>query len=262
MVSYGDIWADIYDDVHGDLQQIPRLNDIPFWVEEVKSSKGLVLELGCGTGRVAIPIAEAGIPIVGLDNSASMLRIARGKVRKLGLPTQMVQFVHGDMRTFKIEKKFDSIIIPFRSFLLLLSVAEQRRTLATIKHHLSPGGRLIFNAFIPDLETFRDNAGVLVHDYHITNPETGYGLVVSHQNQYDHFNQIINTRTIIERVGQNGKIISSTWRDYQLRYMFRFEVLHLLEASGYRILDTYGGYDRSPIEDSSEEMIWVATHRQ
>ena len=259
MVSYGDSWADIYDAVHSHLEHVPHLNDISFWVEEARASGGPVLELGCGTGRVAIPIAQAGGPIVGLDNSARMLRTARAKARRLELSADLLRFVHGDMRTFRLKRKFNLVIIPFRSFLLLLSVAEQRQALATIKRHLAPDGRLIFSAFVPDLELLTGDPETPIHDYQVTDPATGHRLAVWHQNRYDNFNQIINARTIIERLDLRGKLISSTWRDYQLRYLNRFEALHLLEASGYRVLDVYGGFDRAPLDESSTEMVWVST---
>ena len=259
MVSYGDSWADIYDAVHSHLEHVPHLNDISFWVEEARASGGPVLDLGCGTGRVAIPIAQAGVPIVGLDNSARMLRTARAKARRLELSADLLRFVHGDMRTFGLKRKFNLVIIPFRSFLLLLSVAEQRQALATIKRHLAPDGRLIFSAFVPDLELLTGDPETPIYDYQVTDPATGHRLAVWHQNRYDNFNQIINARTIIERLDLRGKVISSTWRDYQLRYLNRFEALHLLEASEYRVLDVYGGFGRAPLDESSTEMVWVAT---
>ena len=259
MVSYGDSWADIYDAVHSNLEHAPHLNDIPFWVEEATASGGPVLELGCGTGRVAIPIAQAGVPVMGLDSSARMLRTARTKARRRALSADLLRFVHGDMRAFRLKRTFDLVIIPFRSFLLLLSVAEQRQALAAIKDHLDPGGRLIFSAFVPDLELLTGDPETPVHDYQVTDPDTGRRLAVWHQNRYDNFNQIVNARTIIERLDQQGKVINSTWRDYQLRYLNRFEALHLLEAAGYRVLDIYGGFDRAPLDESSTEMIWVAT---
>ena len=259
MVSYGDSWADIYDAVHSHLEHVPHLSDISFWIEEGRASGGPVLELGCGTGRVAVPIAQAGVPIVGLDNSARMLRTARAKARRLELSADLLRFVHGDMRTFRLKRKFNLVIIPFRSFLLLLSVAEQRQALATIKDHLAPDGKLIFSAFVPDLDLLTGDPETPTHDYQVTDPATGHRLAVWHQNHYDNFNQIVNARTIIERLDQQGKVISSTWRDYQLRYLNRFEALHLLEASGYRVLDVYGGFDRAPLDESSTEMVWVAT---
>ena len=259
MVSYGDSWADIYDAVHSHLEHVPHLNDIPFWVEEARASGGPVLELGCGTGRVAIPIAQTGVSVLGLDNSARMLRTARSKARRLGLHADLLRFVHGDMRTFRLKRKFNLVIIPFRSFLLLLSVAEQRQALAAIKNHLVPGGRLLFSAFVPNLELLTGDPETPIHDYQVTDPETGRRLAVWHQNRYDNFNQIVNARTIIEKLDQQGKVISTAWRDYQLRYLYRLEALHLLEAAGYRVLDVYGGFDRAPLDESSTEMIWVAT---
>ena len=253
MTSYGDSWADIYDSVH----QIPE--DIPFWVEEAKTSGGPVLELGCGTGRVAIPIAQAGIPVVGLDNSSRMLRIARAKAAKQGLGKELLRFVHGDMRHFRLRQTFSLIIIPFRSFLLLLSVPEQRQALETIKRNLTPGRRVIFNAFVPDLELLTGDPSVPIYEREVTDPSTGHKLLVWHQNRYDNFSQVIDARTIIERLDERGNVVNKTWRDYQLRYLHRFEALHLLESCGYRVLDVYGSFDRKSLEESSEEMIWVAT---
>ena len=117
VASYGDSWAAIYDSVHKDLE------DVPFWVEEARASGGPVLELGCGTGRVAIPIAQAGVSIVGLDDSVRMLRIARAKAKRYGLGGEVLRFVRGDMRAFRLDEAFSLVIIPARSFLFLLSVA-------------------------------------------------------------------------------------------------------------------------------------------
>ena len=253
MTSYGDSWADIYDSVHQDL------GDIAFWVEEAKASGGPVLELGCGTGRTAIPIAQAGISIVGLDNSSRMLRIARTNAGKQRLNAVMLKFVKGDMRDFSLRQRFPLVIIPFRSFLLLLSVPEQYQALATIKRHLPPGGRLVFNAFVPDLDLLTADPSIPIYEREVTDPSTGHRLLVWHQNRYDNFNQIINARTIIERRDERDNVVDKTWRDYQLRYLNRFEALHLLEAAGYRVLDVYGGFDRAPLDESSTEMIWVAT---
>ena len=188
MVSYGDIWADIYDSVH------TLAEDIPFWVEEAKASGGPVLELACGTGRVAIPIAQAGVPVVGLDNSTQMLKLARAKARRLKLATNVLRFAHGDMRDFSLDgQKFSLAIIPFRSFQLLLSVADQYQALYAIRAHLVPGGRLIVDLFVPgrDLLT-RD-----LCDYEVADPVTGQRFLVSFQARYDTFNEVAAVRTIV-----------------------------------------------------------------
>ena len=253
MTSYGDNWAEIYDSVH------TLTEDIPFWVQEARASGGPVLELGCGTGRVAIPIAQAGVQVVGLDNSSRILKVARAKAMAHGLGTKALRFAHGDMRDFSLGQRFSLIIIPFRSFQALLSVADQYQALGTIKEHLTPDGRLIFSLFVPDLDLLaRDNSTPL-YDHEVTGPVTGHKLLVWHLNRYDNFNQVLDARTIVEELDEHGEVVRKTYHDYQLRYLYRFEVQHLLAASGYHLLDVYGSFQREPLNEFSPEMICVAT---
>jgi len=100
--------------------------DIPYWVEEAVSSGGPVLELGCGTGRVAIPVAQAGVRVVGLDNSSAMLKQARAKARKLNLSSNALKFVRGEMQDFSLEERFALAIIPYRSFQALGPITRTR----------------------------------------------------------------------------------------------------------------------------------------
>jgi len=252
MTSYGDTWADLYDRVH-DITE-----DIPFWVQEAQASGGPVLELACGTGRVAIPIAQAGVPVVGLDNSPVMLKQARAKARRLGLGADQLKFVRGDMRDFLLGQRFPLVIIPFRSFQALLSVADQYQALTAVKAHLKPGGRLIFSLFVPDLNLLIRDPSVPFLDKEIIDSETGHRLLVQHQVRYDNFNQVMDVRHIIEEVDEHGDRGRSTYLDYQVRYLHRFEAQHLLDACGYEVLEVYGGFNREPLDETSTEMVWVA----
>ena len=148
MSSYGDTWADIYDSVH------TLTEDIPFWIEEAQASGGPVLDLGCGTGRVAIPIAQAGVQVVGLDSSAEMLKLARAKARRLGLSAEALRFVRGDMRSFSQGQRFPLVIIPFRSFQLLISVADKCQAL---------GSAIALDDFVRDARQ-RASHAIGVHD--------------------------------------------------------------------------------------------------
>src|SRR3989304_2932923 len=137
-----------YDSERGD--DPIRRDDIPFYVglaKEAAAAGHAVLELACGTGRVTIAIAEAGLPIVGLDASPAMLGRARHKTEGRDNP----RWVDGDMRDFRLDERFGLVIIPFRSFLHLLTVADQKACLAHIREHLAEGGRLALNVFNPDL---------------------------------------------------------------------------------------------------------------
>ena len=252
-----DEWADLYDWVYA-----WKRDDIPFYVEEAKLSGGPVLELGCGTGRVAIRMAQAGVEVVGLDNSAKMLQVARRKARALGPMTGKVTWVRGDMRRFSLDQKFSLVIIPYRGFLSILSVEEQRRCLEGIKAHLLPGGKLVFDIFVPDLQTLTEGTAALVHSWDVSHPETGHRLVVWDQSRFDNHNQVINVRMIIEELNGAGEMVRKLYRDFQLRYIHRYEAQHLLELCGFHVLDIFGDFERQPLDEASDDMVWVAATRE
>ena len=253
MASNFDAWADVYDSVYSYVR-----DDIPFYLEEARRSESPVLELGCGTGRVAIPIAEAGIEIVGIDSSQAMLDVARRKAERLAGPGGQLSFVYADMRDFSLGRTFELVIVPFRGFLSLLSVEDQTSTLSSVKRHLAPGGRLVFNIFVPDLNMLVQEGDLPYYFRDVTDPETGGRLVLWHQSSYDNHSQVIATRLIAEELDDGGKVTGRFYRDFQLRYVHRWEMHHLLTASGYEVLDLYGDFDRSPFDEDSNEMVWVA----
>ena len=252
MTSF-DQWASIYDWVFAE-----KLDDIPFYVEEAVSSGGPVLELGSGTGRVTIPIAQCGIEIVGLESSTEMLKVAKAKSEAMDV-TSRPTWVHGDMRDFAQGREFALVIIPFRGFLSLLSVEEQRSCLDCIRQHLAPGGRLVFDIFVPDLDMLIDDGTTAFHYNDVLHPESGKRLVIWHQNRFDNHNQINCARSILDEVDSNGEVVRRLYRDFQIRYLHRFEAQHLIEVSGFRVLDLYGDFERSPFDETSQEMVWIAT---
>ena len=174
-----DEWSDIYDKVYA-----WKSDDIQFYVDQARVSGGPILELGCGTGRVTIPIGMAGLEITGLDNSGKMLEVAKVKVSKLSGIEKNIEFVAGDMTTFSINKQFSLIIIPFNGFLSLLTIDDQRRCLENIKAHLIPDGRLIFDVFVPDLDTLTDNTLHAVHSWDTLDLDTGNKFVIWDQSRF------------------------------------------------------------------------------
>ena len=235
--SIYDKWADIYDLVYSYVRE-----DIPFYVEEALRSKGPVIELGCGTGRVAIPIAEAGVGITGLDFSEAMLEVARSKAGRLQGNDSLLTLAS----------------IPFRGFLSLLTVEDQVKTLLNIRRHLASDGRLILNFFVPDIDTLTQEGDVPYHLRDVTDPDTGARLVLWNQTSCDAHNQVLSTRIIIESLDHDGAVSKRIYRDLQLRYIYRWEMHHLLKICGYEVLDLYGDFDRSPFDETSGEMVWVA----
>src|SRR5947207_2493466 len=141
--------ADLYDHV----APYRALPDIPFYVDAARESGGPVLEIGCGSGRVLIPTARAGIEIPGLDLSPGMLAVCHQHLADESAEVQSrVHLVEASMTAFDLGRTFRLITIPFRPFQHLLTVRDQLACLACIRRHLAPDGRLVFDLFNPSLE--------------------------------------------------------------------------------------------------------------
>ena len=141
-----DDWADIYDRVYAYLDY-----DLPFYVQQATASGGPVLEMGCGTGRVSLAIAEAGIQTVGVDISPRMVEEADRKAMDAGLSTKAT-FQAGDMLDTRAAGPFSLVLFPFRSFQSMLTVEDQKQALANASSHLAQGGMLALDVFAPDIE--------------------------------------------------------------------------------------------------------------
>ncbi|MCY3542719.1 MAG: class I SAM-dependent methyltransferase [Chloroflexi bacterium] len=247
-----DDWADIYDAVYSYV-----VEDIPFYVEEAVRSGGPVLELGCGTGRIAIPIAQSGIDIVAVDSSSAMLEHARSKAESAHTPS--LNLLQADMRDFEIDTQFALIIIPFRGFLSLLSVEDEMRALATIRRHLAPGGRLVFDIFVPDISMMVQEGDIPYYFRDVIDPATGAHMVIWNQASYDAFSQVMSIRTTIEELDDSGRVASKMYRDFALRYITRWEMHHLLRTCGFDVLALHGDFNRNDFDEDSTDMIWVAS---
>jgi ubiquinone/menaquinone biosynthesis C-methylase UbiE len=251
-----DSWAGVYDSIYSYVRE-----DIPFYVEAAQAVGGPVLELGCGTGRVTMPIAEAGVDVVGLDSSAAMLDVARRKLGSLSPGSGSVTLVEGDMAELPgaYDRKFSLAIIPFRGFLSLMTVPKQESALEGIRRSLVPGGRLVFNVFVPDLEMLVQEGDTAHHLRDVTDPETGDRFVIWHQSGYDNHNQVIFVRLIVDQLDAQDTAIKRFYRDYHLRYVHRWEMHHLLLRCGFEVLDLFGDFQGSEFDETSGEMVWVAS---
>jgi SAM-dependent methyltransferase len=222
--------------------------DVAFFVEAAKESGGPVLEIGCGTGRVLIPTARAGIKILGLDLSPHMLHVCRQRL--LDEPEEVrsrVQLVQADMRDFELSQAFKLVTMPFRPFQHLTSVDDQRACLACVHRHLVEGGRLILDLFNPSLGVLvSDNLGQELGDEPEFVMPDGRRVVRRHRFvSKDLFNQINHSELIYYVThpdGRQERLVHS----FPMRYLFRFEAEHLLARCGFRLEHVYGDYDKSP----------------
>jgi SAM-dependent methyltransferase len=235
--------------------------DVGFFVEMAQHAGGPVLELGCGTGRVLVPTAKAGIEIVGIDASPVMLSVCR---KKLSTESELVQskatLIQADMREFDLGREFRLVTIPFRPFQHLLTVEDQLSCLRRIYRHLVAGGTLILDLFNPSLPHLTSEEYLAEHG---EEPEftTDDGRKVARRARIvsrDYFTQVTQNELIYEVTHPDGRKERLVHR-FPFRYLFRFEAEHLLVRCGFSLEEVYADYDKSLYGSKYPgEMIMVA----
>ena len=261
---YDGFIADYYDEspiVRG------RVGDVAFYRDAVHEFGDPVLELGCGTGRITLALAEAGHRVTGLDISEKMLE--RCDQKRARLPTEARERVHlvqGNMVRFDLGEKFRLVIIPFRPMQHLLEIDEQISCLESVRRHLRAegrrfgerGGRLILDVFQTDAERMHDSSYQeegLVAEYAM--PDGRRVRIMERVTAFHRAEQRNDVEMIFYVTDARGKEERLVFA-WTLRYFFRYEVEHLLARCGFRVSAAYGDFDRSPLGDNSPEMIFVA----
>jgi SAM-dependent methyltransferase len=235
-------------------------HDVDFYADEARSASGGILELGCGTGRVLIPIARLGKRITGIDSSPLML--AQCKTQLAAEPAavrEMATVEAGDMRNLDLGRTFSLVTVPFRPFQHLISVADQIAALRSVHRHLEPGGRLVFDVFNPNPRYFVDEHRA---DEHEDTPETplpngrafrrtGCVPAIYMTDQYSEVELIYYVRNAD---GTTERLVQA----FPMRWFWRYEIEHLLARCRFRLEAVFGDFDRSPLTDASPEMIFIA----
>jgi SAM-dependent methyltransferase len=236
-----------------------RLQDVAFYRDAARDCGDPVLELGCGTGRVTMAVAEAGKRITGLELSERMLERAVKKRNGLRVEArERVHLVQGDMAKFDLGEKFRLVIIPFRVFQHLLEVRQQMDCLECVRKHLMPKGRLILDVFQTDAERMHDpvhHREMLVSEYKA--PDGRQVRITERVAAFYRAEQRNDVEMIFSVVHPGGRKERLVFA-WTLRYFFRYEVEHLLARCGLKVTGLYGDFDRSPLSDSSPEMIYLA----
>ena len=222
-----------------------------FYIEQAHAGGGRVLELGCGTGRMTIPIAQRGADIVGADLSPSMLQRARAKAAAAGLELELVI---ADMRRFDFGTRFSSILIPGNSLLHLLTIEDLRRCFACVRRHLSRGGKLAFDVSKWDLSRLTREPGERHSVLRVAHPERGE-ITVEEISEYDAAEQV---RRIVWYLSipdkPDFKIV-----EYRLRVIFPQELILLLDCAGFRLETRYGEFTREAFTSTSPRQVCVCS---
>jgi SAM-dependent methyltransferase len=249
--------ADLYDHV----EPYRARSDISFFVEAAQASRGPILEVGCGTGRILIPTARAGIQIVGLDLSPQMLQICRNRLRDEPEAVQSrVRLIQADMRSFDLASVFALVTLPFRPFQHLTSVDDQISCLRCLHRHLVEGGRLILDLFNPWLEALvRDDLGKEFGDEPEFVMPDGRRVVrrlkIVSRDHANQVNEIELVYYVTHADGRHERLVHA----FPMRHLYRFEAEHLLARCGFEVERVYSDYDRTPYGSKYPgELILVA----
>ncbi len=247
-----------YEDFAGvyDLDYGHRKEDLDFFAALAREQGSPVLELACGTGRVAFHLAREGASVWGLDNSAAMLRIFAEKLK--GEPKGLqrrVRLVLADMREFAFGRSFPFIALAFRSFQHLEGKKDQLRALRCARRHLARDGVFVLSAYtIPVKElAYPDPMQINLKR---KNPATGNDVVRRHRVGRDYDRQMDHVTFIYEERLPDGSVERKI-RKAAMRFVFRSELELLLELAGLRVVDTFGDYSGTPYREGCRELIAV-----
>jgi len=246
---YGPSGAPLYDAASSRLRG--SSGDAAFYLALARRTGGPVLELGCGSGRVLLPIARTGIECTGLDPSRAML----SRLAKSGPPSKL-RLVHGRMQDLDLPgERFALIFSAFRAFQHLLTVEEQLSCLAAVKRHLAPGGLFAFDVFAPKLDRIAVFEEPEAPEVRWKDGDTEVVRLTSVKR--NPATQVMKV-TFRHELSRPGRPPESRTVSTKLRYLFRYEVEHLLARAGFSDIEIFGGFDRRPYDYFSGETVVVA----
>jgi SAM-dependent methyltransferase len=211
--------------------------DVEFYVEEALAAGGPVVELACGTGRIAVPIAKAGVRLIGVDGSEGMLEVAREHAAAEGVELDLRL---GDMREPPVTERVPLVLIPFRSLLHMTTEADRLRALRAARDLLLPGGRLVFDVFAPSREDVEETHGRWLER------ESG----IFERADWDEGSR---TLTLSVRRGDEASTMRLAWLSPP-------EWRQLLDRAGFDVEAQWGWFDRRPY-DGGEDVVFAAVRR-
>jgi SAM-dependent methyltransferase len=244
--------ADIYLDGRHYDRMVPAAHapDVAFWIDQARRYGDPVLELACGTGRISVPMAQAGFEVTGIDLSEAMLVEARRKSTEAGV---RVHWVRADMRTLQLGGSFRLILLPANALCHLLDLSDFEAWMSGVRRHLAPDGRLAVSVFVPKAELLIDQPGVRFPFAEYDDPDGRGRVVVTQDYVYEPGTQIKRVTTHHAIPGRDAELEG----ELDMRMYYPQELDALLKYNGFLIESKYGSFDRAPFGAHSEEQIIV-----
>lgn len=232
---YGDSVADLYDELFSPSTNVEA--EVKFLRE--LAGDGNVLELGIGTGRVAIPLAAQGVKVTGVDSSTAMIAKLRAKPGSEGIVVH-----HGDFAEVQYDGTFSLAYVVVNTFFAVPSRNQQLACFRNVRKHLSAGGKFLIEAYVPDTSVFTRGQGWFVHD---VTPDA----VVIEASRHDPIEQTVRTQMIVIKEASTRLI--PIWS----RYVYPSELDLMANLAGFKLRDRFGGWKRQSFHSMSRQHISV-----
>ena len=239
--------ADLYDLLFDGYQV-----DLDFYLGAARAAAGPVLDLGCGTGRVLLPMLEAGIDVDGVDNAPEMLARLRVNARARGL-TPRVELA--DMRRFPVPRRYALVMIPFNAFAHNLTASDQLGTLRSCHDALRSGGRLLFDAFSATPEMLAHPVTEPVLELETKHPKTGLPVRLYDARTLDVATQTQHSRIEIHELDAAGTVARVHRFETSVRWVAPSEMESLLRGAGFTRSEMMGGFDGRPVAGHSGSIV-------
>lgn len=230
-------------------------DDLPLYRELARRTGGPLLELMCGTGRVLLPLAAEGHALTGVDLSPAMLALAQARLEQEELAKQ-VTLIEGDVRSLSLPTNhFALAFVAVNSFMHLETVRDQLACLTNVRRALTRRGLLVLDLFSPDPHDLlrEDNRLVLDREYELDGNHVQKFVAV----ESDLASQLSHVTYIYDETNPAGQLFRRTMH-FNLRWLYRFELEHLLARAGFSLRNLYGTYDLDEYTTGSPRLIAVA----
>jgi SAM-dependent methyltransferase len=236
----------------------PVEGDTDFYRRLARETGGPILEVGCGTGRVAAALAGDGHEVVGVDLSGPMLRLAEQRREELSADVAArLSFHRADMRTLDLGRAFALIVTPARVFQFMLTSAAQREALAALRMHLRPEGRLVLDLFDPRLDLVVPTAEGTTRGGELIHPTTGNRVTWEiTARRPDPARQLIVEDWTFSEIDASGAVLRTATERLTLRWSLRSEMRLLFELVGFEVRAEYGDFRGAP-PAYGREQVWV-----
>ena len=247
-----------FDAEYYDYEFKSRKADVDWYVAHYLNASGPVLELGVGSGRIALPAVRKGARVTGIDLSESMIEQAEKGRARLSKSKRAAFVVHqADMRQFNLEAQFDLITIPFNAFMHLYTLEDVDSCLTCVKQHLAEGGTLILDVLIPDLDYLTRSPFKRYEGITFQHPSFKEKYRYSEQSAYDPLTQVNQMWFFYDRIDPKGNGPDSFCIQLSHRCFFPQELRRTLAYHGFEVVTECGDFVPGDVGSDSESLAVV-----